>query len=145
MVRKIDGKEPESKEVWCTIIDAVHKEDLGTEENPTYNNSIFMRLMDIETKSVFTSNLSSEAVQQIAGLSRAMSSREMIHFAQVLRERTEPVRMLLPEQARIVDTEAIIASEELDNGNKPIELEDDNPVVSKIISKFSIKNKKERK
>ena len=134
--------EEKTKEVLCTILDAVYKEDLGTEESPIYNNSIFMRLQDVETKSIFTSSLSAQNVQDITGLSRPLTSREMINFAQQLRDRELPLRLLVPEDATIIDIDTIIASEELDEEDVPIDLDNIEDIASKVVEKFSIKKKK---
>jgi len=134
--------EEKTKKVLCTILDAVYKEDLGTEESPIYNNSIFMRLQDVETKSIFTSSLSAQNVQDITGLSRPLTSREMINFAQQLRDRELPLRLLVPEDATIIDIDTIIASEELDEEDVPIDLDNIEDIASKVVEKFSIKKKK---
>lgn len=135
--------EEKTKEVLCNVIDAMYKEDLGTEESPTYNNSIFMRLQDIETNSVFTSSLSADNVQEITRLKRPLTSREMINFAQLLRDRESPLRLLVPEDATIIDMESILASEKLDEEEEaPIDLDEVEDVVSKVVEKFSIKKKK---
>jgi hypothetical protein len=130
------------KEVLCTVLDAMYKEDLGTEESPIYNNSIFMRLQDTETKSIFTSSLSSDNVKEIVGLSRDLTSREMIHFAQKLRDRESPMRLLIPEDATIVDVDSILASQKLDEEELSVDLDDVEDIAVKIVDKFSVKKKK---
>jgi hypothetical protein len=145
---KLKKKNPKSltqkselKEVWCRIIDAVYKEDLGPTEDPTFSNSVFLQLQELETKTIFTSQLSAEEVQDLTGLSRPISSKELIDFADILRQREAPIRMLVPVNANIVDADIIKKTEELERIEEPVELGDS--VVEKKVSKFSIKNKKE--
>ena len=132
----------QSKEVLCNILDAVFKENLGTDEDPVYENSIFLKLEDADTGSVFTTNLSADAVQAITGLSRRMTNREMMHFAEVLREREDPVRLLIPKTAKIITPQMIKDSEKLDIVEE-VDLADTPPVVEKYVDKFSIKKRKE--
>lgn len=127
------------QETLCKILDAVFMEDLGTDEKPGYSNSIYIKLQEVKTNTVFTSQLTNEEVQALTGLSRAMDSREMIKFAKELRDREEPVKMLVPSDTRQINPKTIKASEELDN-DQSYDLS--NSVVEKTIPKFAYKKKK---
>ena len=70
----------------------------------------------------------------------------MIYFAELLRSREDPVRLLVPVGEQNIPTEFIKESESLDEKDEPIDL-DEGLVEAKInnefgSAKFSIKNKK---
>lgn len=109
------NKNDNLKEIWCVILDAEYKENLGTATSPTFRNGIFLRLQELKTNEIFTSHLTSQEVQAITGLSAAMSSKQLIEFARNLRERENPIRMLVPKNSRIVKSVDIKAGESLDH------------------------------
>jgi hypothetical protein len=143
---KTEVGDPEVEEVLCKIIDAEYKQYLGTEEQPVFQDSIYLTLKDLENKRILQTSLSSAAVKELTGLSREMSSKEMIYFADLLRSREEPIRLLVPVGEQNISTDIIKSSEQLDEKDEPIELSEGlaEATVNKGsgTTKFSIKNKK---
>lgn len=131
-------QDPELKEILCRILDAEYREELGTEDEPKYLNSVFIQIEDVNTKQQFITQLSGDDIQDLLGLDRSLSSKELIGFAKDLREREDPCRMLAPSDSAIIDPSMLKKSESLD-----LESTGDlsSPVIERKISKFSVKNK----
>ena len=130
------------KEVWCKILDAVFKEELGSDDEPTYVNSIAIRLQDVENKEVYDTVLSQDSVREITGISRPISSKEMIYLADLLRSRDMPVKFCIPVGQQNVDLKTIKDSSKLDEIAEPISL--DEGVIEMRFSKFSNKKKQKK-
>lgn len=92
----------------CRVIDAQFKERLEDDDNnPTYENSIFIRLKSEPEGYQYQVALSEPQVRELVGLQREMSSMEMIKFATKLRERTEPLKLMVDPDSRDVDTDLL--------------------------------------
>ncbi len=77
------------------IIDAVVKEDEGTEEVPVVKKTLWLVLQDVETQAIFQSPLSLDDIKEITGMSRTLQGRELYNFATNLRARVDPIKLIV--------------------------------------------------
>ena len=81
----------------CKIIDARHHEEVGTEDDPAYVQSIQLRLEDDTTGGTFIAPLNGADVQALSDLDFELNSKEMIEIAQWLRDCELQVKVLVPK------------------------------------------------
>ena len=62
------------------ILDAVLKEDEGTEDEPRVVQYIWLQLQDVKTDRVYASQLSLDDIKDITGMERYLEGRELINF-----------------------------------------------------------------
>jgi hypothetical protein len=139
-------KQPELRIAICKVSDAVYKEDLGSDVEEKFSNSIFIQLKEIETGNIYSTHLSQKDVQAISGLNRPLNSLEMINCAAAFRSRTDPLRFFVPVDGKVISAGLIKASEELDKPQEiekeeDIEILEEEPIIEKKIPKFTMKNK----
>ena len=99
------------------VLDAVAKQELGDEDNPAFIDSLILLLQDIDTKTIFQSMLSELDVRKIIGATSPLSSKNMIDLAITLRQREEPLRLMVPKTSTDLTANDIILSRNLD---KPV-------------------------
>ena len=78
-------KKPIAREV--KILDAVLKEDEGTEDEPVALQYIWLQVQDIKTQRVFTATLSLDDLKEITGMNRYLEGRELVNFTINLKNR----------------------------------------------------------
>jgi hypothetical protein len=78
------------------------------------------------------------------GMRRNLTSRELIKFAKELRDRTEPLRFMIPDDGKTtkITSDIIELSEDLDK-EEPIELNDDN-TIKNMSKNFNIKKRRRK-
>ena len=57
------------------ILDAVLKEDEGTEDEPKSEQYIWLQLLDIKAEKTFTTSLSLEDIKELTGMKRYLEGR----------------------------------------------------------------------
>ncbi len=104
-----DKNKPIAREV--KILDAVLKEDEGTEDEPAAVQYIWLQLQDVKTSRIYTSVLSLDDIKEITGMNRYLAGRELINFTINLRNRENPLTLVFnPENDEI--TADMIKNEE---------------------------------
>ena len=93
------------------IIDAVVKEDEGTEETPVVEKTLWLVLQDVDSEAIFQSPLSLEDIKEITGMSRMLQGRELYNFATNLRNRTEPIKLIVDVNNSEVSADVIMKEE----------------------------------
>ena len=68
----------------CRIIDAKHYEEVGTDEDPAYSQSIRLLLSDSETGATFVAPLSEQDVKEICQLDFDLHSKDMIEIGKAI-------------------------------------------------------------
>ena len=93
------------------ILDAVLKEDEGTEDEPTIVQFIWLQLQDVKSERVYTAVLSLEDIKDLTQMDRYLEGRELINFTIALKNREHPLSLIFnPEDQEI--TADMIKNEE---------------------------------
>ena len=93
------------------ILDAVLKEDDGTEDEPTIVQFIWLQLQDVKSERVYTAVLSLDDIKDLTKMDRYLEGRELINFSIALKNREHPLSLIFnPEDEEI--TADIIKNEE---------------------------------
>ena len=93
------------------ILDAVLKEDEGTEDEPTIVQFIWLQLQDVKSERVYTAVLSLEDIKDLTKMDRYLEGRELINFTIELKNREHPLSLIFnPEDQEI--TADMIKNEE---------------------------------
>ena len=93
------------------ILDAVLKEDEGTEDEPTIVQFIWLQLQDVKSERVYTAVLSLEDIKDLTKMDRYLEGRELINFSIALKNREHPLSLIFnPEDEEI--TADMIKNEE---------------------------------
>ena len=93
------------------ILDAVLKEDEGTEDDPRSEQFIWLQLLDVKSERTLTTSLSLDDIKELTGMSRYMEGRELINFTVNLKSRESNLFMVFnPEDQEI--TADMIKNEE---------------------------------
>lgn len=102
-------KKPIAREV--KILDAVVKEDEGTDEEPTAVQYIWLQLQDVKTSRIYTTTLSLQDIREITGMNRLLQGRELINFAVNLRNRDTPLMLVFNPNEDEITPETIMNEE----------------------------------
>lgn len=81
----------------CKIIDAKHHEEVGTDDDPAYSQSIRLLLQDNESGLTFIAPLSEDDIRELCQLDFDLHSKDMIEIAEKLRNWESDVRLLVPK------------------------------------------------
>jgi hypothetical protein len=93
------------------ILDAVLKEDEGTEDEPTIVQFIWLQLQDVKSERVYTAALSLEDIKDLTKMDRYLEGRELINFTIALKNREHPLSLIFnPDDEEI--TADMIKNEE---------------------------------
>lgn len=93
------------------ILDAVLKEDEGTEDEPTIVQYIWLQLQDVKTERIYTAVLSLDDIKEITKMNRYLEGRELINFSIALKNREYPLSLIFnPDDQEI--TADMIKNEE---------------------------------
>ena len=87
-----DKNKPIAREV--KILDAVLKEDEGTEDEPSAVQYIWLQLQDVKTSRVYTASLSLDDIKDLTGMNRYLAGRELINFTVNLKSRESPLTLV---------------------------------------------------
>jgi hypothetical protein len=93
------------------ILDAVLKEDDGTEDEPSIVQFIWLQLQDVKSERVYTAVLSLDDIKDLTKMDRYLEGRELINFSIALKNREHPLSLIFnPEDEEI--TADMIKNEE---------------------------------
>ncbi len=93
------------------ILDAVLKEDEGTEDEPKSEQFIWLQLLDVKSERTLTTSLSLDDIKELTGMSRYLEGRELVNFTVNLKSRETPLFMVFnPDDEEI--TADMIKNEE---------------------------------
>ena len=93
------------------ILDAVLKEDEGTEDEPTIIQYIWLQLQDLKSERVYSAVLTLDDIKELTGMNRYLEGRELINFTIALKNREDPLSLVFnPENEEI--TADMIKNEE---------------------------------
>ena len=93
------------------ILDAVLKEDEGTEDEPTIVQYIWLQLQDVKSERVYTAVLSLDDIKDLTKMDRYLEGRELINFTIALKNREHPLSLIFnPDDEEI--TADMIKNEE---------------------------------
>ena len=93
------------------ILDAVLKEDEGTEDEPTIVQFIWLQLQDVKSERVYTAVLSLDDIKDLTKMDRYLEGRELINFSIALKNREHPLSLIFnPDDEEI--TADLIKNEE---------------------------------
>jgi hypothetical protein len=93
------------------ILDAVLKEDDGTEDEPSIVQFIWLQLQDVKSERVYTAVLSLDDIKDLTKMDRYLEGRELINFSIALKNREHPLSLIFnPDDQEI--TADMIKNEE---------------------------------
>ena len=93
------------------ILDAVLKEDEGTEDEPTIIQYIWLQLQDLKSERVYSAVLTLDDIKELTGMNRYLEGRELINFTIALKNREDSLSLVFnPENEEI--TADMIKNEE---------------------------------
>ena len=93
------------------ILDAVLKEDDGTEDEPSIVQFIWLQIQDVKSERVYTAVLSLDDIKDLTKMDRYLEGRELINFSIALKNREHPLSLIFnPEDEEI--TADMIKNEE---------------------------------
>ena len=95
------------------IFDAEVKQDFAKDDT-NFEQTLHLLLQDIEANTIIESVLREEDVRKIIGLNHPLSGRQLIDFCNLLKQRDEPVKLMVPKMQFNVSAEDIINSKKLD-------------------------------
>ena len=76
------------------ILDAVLKEEEGSEDEPNASQYIWLQLQDVKNQVILTSTLSLDDIKELTGMDRYLQGRELINFTIALKSREAPVSLV---------------------------------------------------
>ena len=76
------------------ILDAVLKEDEGTEDDPKIVQYIWLQLQDLKSERVYTAILSLDDIKELSNMDRYLEGRELINFTIALKNRETPLSLV---------------------------------------------------
>lgn len=100
---------PALEERMVNIIDAHIEEDEGSQESPYVTKVLWLLLQDTITQAIFRSPLTLEDIQSITGMSRQLQGRELYKFADALKNRDAPLKLMVDMSNPEVDTSMILS------------------------------------
>ena len=89
------------------ILDAVLKEDEGSEDEPTIVQYIWLQLKDVKTERIYTAVLSLDDIKEITKMNRYLEGRELINFSIELKNREYPLSLIFNPDDQEITVEMI--------------------------------------
>ena len=89
------------------ILDAVLKEDEGTEDEPTIVQFIWPQLQDVKSERVYAAVLSLEDIKDLTQMDRYLEGRELINFTIALKNREHPLSLIFNPEAEEITADMI--------------------------------------
>ena len=89
------------------ILDAVLKEDDGTEDEPSIVQFIWLQLQDVKSERVYTAVLSLEDIKDLTKMDRYLEGRELINFTIALKNREHPLSLIFNPEAEEITADMI--------------------------------------
>jgi len=89
------------------ILDAVLKEDDGTEDEPSIVQFIWLQLQDVKSERVYAAVLSLEDIKDLTQMDRYLEGRELINFTIALKNREHPLSLIFNPEAEEITADMI--------------------------------------
>lgn len=89
------------------ILDAVLREDEGTEDEPTIVQFIWLQLQDVKSERVYTAVLSLDDIKDLTKMDRYLEGRELINFTVALKNREHPLSLVFNPDAEEITFDMI--------------------------------------
>ena len=89
------------------ILDAVLKEDEGTEDEPTIVQFIWLQLQDVKSERVYTAVLSLDDIKELTKMDRYLEGRELINFSIALKNREHPLSLIFNQDDEEITADMI--------------------------------------
>jgi len=89
------------------ILDAVLKEEEGTEDEPKVVQYIWLQLQDVKSDVTLTSTLSLDDIKELTGMDRHLAGRELINFTIALKSRETPLSLIFNPDDREITADMI--------------------------------------
>ena len=89
------------------ILDAVLKEDEGTEDEPTIVQFIWLQLQDVKSERVYAAVLSLEDIKDLTQMDRYLEGRELINFTIAVKNREHPLSLIFNPEAEEITADMI--------------------------------------
>ena len=89
------------------ILDAVLKEDEGTDDEPTIIQYIWLQLQDVKSERVYAAVLSLEDIKDLTQMDRYLEGRELINFTIALKNREHPLSLIFNPEAEEITADMI--------------------------------------
>lgn len=89
------------------ILDAVLKEEEGTEDEPRVVQYIWLQLQDVKSDVILTSTLSLDDIKDLTGMDRYLAGRELINFTIALKSREAPLSLIFNPDDREITADMI--------------------------------------
>ena len=89
------------------ILDAVLKDDEGTEDEPTIVQFIWLQLQDVKSERVYTAVLSLDDIKDLTKMDRYLEGRELINFTVALKNREHPLSLIFNPDAEEITADMI--------------------------------------
>ena len=97
------------------ILDALAKDNADeAESDGKFMQILHLLLQDVETNVVFTARLEEPDVRKIIRFNQPLTTKQMIDLAIALRQREEPLKLLVPESSLELSVEDVMKSRNLD-------------------------------
>ena len=93
------------------ILDAVLKEDEGTEDEPKGTQFIWLQLQDVGDGRIYITSLSLDDIKEITKMNRYLEGRELINFAVNLKSRETPLTLVFNPDNEEITTQNIMNEE----------------------------------
>jgi len=90
------------------ILDAQVEQELGDKDNPKFVQTLKLLLQDVETFVVFQTTLSEEDLRKIVRSSSPLTSKQLIDISLLLRDRQDPLRLMVPVSSTEVTVNDIL-------------------------------------
>ena len=95
------------------ILDAVLREDEGTEDEPTIVQFIWLQLQDVKSERVYTAVLSLDDIKDLTKMDRYLEGRELINFTINLKSREAPLTLVFNPDDEEITADMIKKEEEI--------------------------------
>jgi hypothetical protein len=89
------------------ILDAVLREDEGTEDDPKIIQYIWLQLQDTKSERVYTAALSLDDIKDLTKMDRYLEGRELINFTVALKNREHPLSLVFNPDAEEITFDMI--------------------------------------
>lgn len=89
------------------ILDAVLKEDEGTDDYPKIVQFIWLQLQDVNSERIYNAALSLEDIKDLTKMDRYLEGRELINFTIELKNREHPLSLIFNPEAEEITAEMI--------------------------------------
>ena len=100
------------------ILDASVEQDLGDPEEPKFTQFLHLLLRDVNTEEIISTTLNDAEICQIVGIRSPLTSKQLIDLSILLREREEPLKLLVPKNSNEISASDILKTKSTKRKNR---------------------------